>query len=183
MRQLLLFFWEILKVALVALLIVIPIRTFVFQPFIVRGVSMEPTFHSGDYLIIDQISYRFREPERGEVIVFNFPRAPSQRYIKRIIGLPGEAVEIKDGKIFITDEFGKKIVLEESSYLPESFKKIPIKLKINLGKEEYFVLGDNRAFSSDSRKWGPLERKYIIGKVLIRLWPFTALAEFEKPKY
>lgn len=175
------FVWEITKIVFIALAIVVPIRLFLFQPFLVRGQSMEPSFHHNDYLIIDEISYRIREPERGEVIVFKFPRNPSQRFIKRIIGLPGETVQIKDGYVTIIKN-GKARKLDESDYLPFSLKT-PGDLKITLKEGEYFVLGDNRATSADSRSWGPLPKKYIIGRVFFRAWPVTALALIKEPTY
>jgi len=181
MKKFLTFCWEIVKIIILALLIVIPIRYFLFQPFLVKGQSMVPSFHEGDYLIIDQISYRLREPQRGEVIVFRFPVIPSQRFIKRIIGLPGEEIEIKDGQIAISKD-GETLILEESSYLTDSLKT-PGNSKASLGENEYFVLGDNRAVSSDSRKWGVLPKENIIGRVSFRLWPITALAKIEVPVY
>lgn len=179
-----LFFWEILKIAIIAFAIVLPIRYFLFQPFIVRGASMEPNFHSGDYLIIDEITYRFREPVRGEVIVFHFPLNPSQRYIKRIIALPGEKIEFKEGKILITSPDGKRSqILDESDYLPNPNNFTLEEGEIILKDNEYFVMGDNRAFSSDSRSWGPLPRQYIIGRVLFRAWPFSVMAKIGVPEY
>lgn len=175
------FWWEILKIVLLALVIVIPIRYFLFQPFLVKGQSMEPNFHDNDYLIIDEISYRIREPERGEVIVFKSPQNPSQRFIKRVIGLPGETIEIKDDKVMIIKE-DKVQILDESSYLSPSLKT-PGNLITTLNKNEYFVLGDNRRVSSDSRSWGLLPGKNIIGRVIFRAWPITALALIEEPKY
>src|SRR3989338_348946 len=100
-KNALVFIWEVVKIAVIALAIVIPIRYFLFQPFFVKGQSMDPNFGDGDYLIIDEITYRFRNPQRGEVVVFNYPEDPSQRFIKRVIGLSGETIEIKDGKISI----------------------------------------------------------------------------------
>jgi signal peptidase I len=175
------FWWEILKIVLLALVIVIPIRYFLFQPFLVKGQSMEPNFHDNDYLIIDEISYRFREPKRGEVIVFKYPQNTSQRFIKRIIGLPGETVEIKDGEVIV---LGDNItqVLDESNYLSISLKTAG-NLTVTLTEDEYFVLGDNRRVSSDSRSWGLLPGKDIIGRVIFRAWPITALALIEEPKY
>lgn len=175
------FFWEILKIVILALVIVVPIRYFIFQPFIVKGISMTPTFHQGDYLIIDELTYRFRDPQRGEVVVFRYPKDPSQKFIKRIIALPQEKVTLQGSEIIITDKFGKKIVLDESSYL--SFPKNFIPREIKLRQEEYFVLGDNRIHSFDSRNWGPLPRKYIIGKVFLRAWPPRAFAFFPAPSY
>lgn len=169
--------WEILKIILLALLIVMPIRYFLFQPFIVKGQSMEPGFSSGDYLIIDEITYRFREPLRGEVIVFKYPLNLSHRYIKRIIGLPGERVEIKNGKVYINGN-----LLNESAYLPLG-TETPGKIEVVLGENEYFVLGDNRIASADSRSWGPLPRQNIIGRAIIRAWPLDALAKFTTPLY
>ncbi len=181
MKGLLVFIWEIAKIVIVALLIVTPIRYFIFQPFLVRGQSMEPSFQNGDYLIIDEISYRFSDPQRGEVIVFQSPTQPSQRFIKRIIGLPGETVEIEDGQVKIYKDNGEQI-LDESGYLA-SLDGVPGKTQISLGEDQYFVLGDNRAFSYDSRRWGPLSEEEIIGRVLIKLWPVTAITKVEAPEY
>jgi signal peptidase I len=133
---------------------------------------MEPNFDNGQYLVIDEISYRFNQPERGEVIVFKYPTDPSQYYIKRIIGLPNETVEIKDSQVIIyNQEFPQGIVLDESVYLTADMVTQG-KTKIKLGQEEYFVLGDNRLASSDSRQWGALSKDNIIGRVWIRAWPF-----------
>ncbi len=175
MKQVLLFFWEILKIFIIALLIVIPIREFVFQPFFVKGQSMEPNFHDYDYLIVDELSYRFHQPERGDVIVFKNPLNPQQKFIKRIIGLPGEKVIIKGGKIIIEKE-GKSFVLDESSYLPPG-TKTPGNVEVLLKEDEYFVLGDNRHSSYDSRSFGPIKKSYIIGKVAFKIWPFSAFAK------
>jgi len=175
------FIWEILKIVIIALLIVVPIRYFLFQPFFVKGQSMEPNFENSDYLIIDEISYRLGSPQRGEVVVFKYPQNPSQRYIKRIVGLPGETVEIEDGKVIIFNQVGSQI-LDESDYLPASCQT-PGDARVSLNEDEYFVLGDNRASSADSRSWGPLPKENIIGRVLFRAWPFTTLAKFEAPAY
>ena len=175
------FIWEILKIVIIALLIVVPIRYFLFQPFFVRGQSMEPNFENGDYLIIDEISYRFGSPQRGEVVVFKYPQNPSQRYIKRIVGLPGETVEIEDGKVIIFNQVGSQI-LDESDYLPASCQT-PGDARVSLNEDEYFVLGDNRVSSADSRSWGSLPKENIVGRVLFRAWPFAALAKFEAPAY
>ncbi|MDD2731907.1 MAG: signal peptidase I [Candidatus Pacebacteria bacterium] len=181
MKKILSFTLEVIKVLIISLVIVIPIRYFLFQPFFVRGESMEPNFENGDYLIVDEISYYFREPKRGEVIVFQYPDNPSQRFIKRIIGLPGETVEIKDGQIKIsigeTEEF-----LNESSYLSDSIKTLG-DVRVVLKNDEYFVLGDNRLYSFDSRRFGILPKDNIIGRVFLRAWPFASLNIFETPLY
>ncbi len=166
-------FLEVAKIVVISLAIIIPIRYFLIQPFFVRGASMSPNFASGQYLFIDELSYRFEEPQRGDVIVFRYPLDASQFYIKRIVGLPGETIEIEDGQIWIyNDDFPQGKALDESGYL--SSQKMTVgQLKTKLGVEEYFVLGDNRQASSDSRRWGSLPEDNIIGRVWIRAWPFN----------
>lgn len=184
MRKFLYFVWEVAKIILISLLIVVPIRYFIFQPFFVRGASMEPNFDNGEYLIIDEISKRFQDFERGEVVVFKFPNDPSQYYIKRIIGLPGETIEIKDGYVYIYNKespVGFKI--DENKYLPASFIITSGNLKMKLDGREYFVLGDNRHASSDSRRWGVLPEKYVIGRVFLRAWPIDEFGIIKKPEY
>lgn len=180
MRKILSFVFEIVKISLIALAIVIPIRYFLFQPFFVRGESMDPTFENGDYLIIDEITYRFKAPLRGDVVVFQAPSDPSQRYIKRIIGLPGEMVKIQDGQVMVYEN-SKSEILDESAYL----KGVETggDLVVTLGPDEYFVMGDNRPFSYDSRRFGPINKESIIGRVVIRAWPFDSLTKFEAPGY
>ena len=179
MKNVFSFFWEIGKIAFVAFVLVAALRLFVFQPFLVRGASMEPNFHDWDYLIVDELSYRFRTPERGEVVVFKFPHDPSQRYIKRIVGLPGETVELQDGQVIISR--GTEVIrLDEKNYIASDSSEFP---KIALGENEYFVMGDNRRYSSDSRSWGTLPEDLIIGRVLLRVFPLSAFAKVEQPAY
>lgn len=185
MKSFLLFIWEVAKIVIIALVIVIPIRYFLFQPFFVKGQSMEPNFENGDYLIVDELSYRLRSPQRGEIIVFKYPNNPSDRYIKRIIGLPGETVEIKDGKIVIIDKEGQQ-TLDESKYLSSTVFTTGFtsgNSAITLEAGEYLVLGDNRPVSSDSRFWGALPREDIVGRVIFRAWPFTRATTFGEPVY
>jgi signal peptidase I len=181
MKKVLSFIWETLKIVIIALVIVVPVRYFLFQPFFVRGQSMEPNFENGDYLIVDELSYRLRAPERGEVIVFKYPYDETQRYIKRIIGLPGETVEIRDGQVTIETKSGK-LTLTESAYLASDITTAG-NLRITLGSEEYFVLGDNRPVSSDSRRWGVVHKSEIIGKVYFRAWPFDDFEKIGTPNY
>ena len=183
MKNTLSFIWEIIKIVIIALVIVIPVRYFLFQPFLVNGQSMEPNFENGDYLIVDEISYRFHDPQRGDVIVFGYPGNPSTRLIKRVIGLPGETVEIKEGKVTIIKENTE--VLDESQYLPEGLETQPgVKGdKFSIPEDEFFVLGDNRTVSLDSRWWGLLPRQNIIGRVYLRLWPIKDLSKIKKPIY
>jgi len=173
------FFWELIKVFLIAVIIIVPVRYFLVQPFFVRGASMEPSFENGEYLVIDEISYRFREPQRGEVIVFRFPNNPSQFFIKRILGLPGEEVEIRDGQVIIhNDQHRQGVVVDESAYLLPN-TRTGGELTVRLGADEYFVLGDNRAASSDSRSWGVLPQDAVIGRAWLRAFPFDRLTVFQ----
>ena len=166
------FFWEILKIVIISLAIIVPIRYFLIQPFFVKGASMEPNFLDGDYLIINEISYRFEKPQRGDVVIFRYPLDPSQYFIKRIVGLPNEIIKIEDGRVIIYNKeiSDEGIILDESVYLDNMYT--PGNLEITLKDNEYFVLGDNRRASSDSRKWGAVPRKYIIGEAWLRAWPF-----------
>lgn len=174
-------FLEFFKIIVVAVMIVAPIRYFLFQPFLVRGASMEPNFQQNDYLFVDELSYRFQEPKRGETIIFKPLGESSSPFIKRIIGLPGEEIEIKDGQIIITKN-GEQQILDESSYLPQN-TYTPGSLKISLKENEYLVLGDNRSNSSDSRMFGPLPRENIIGRVFLRVFPLTNFDKIEIPTY
>lgn len=160
---------EIVRFSLIALIIVIPIRMFIAQPFIVSGASMEETFQSGEYLIVDQLSYRFHEPERGDVVIFRYPKDPSKFFIKRVIGLPGETITIDGNQVTISnDETPTSFVLDEP-YI--NTMDIPSNLTEELGDREYFVMGDNRDQSSDSRAWGVLQEERIIGRAYLRLFP------------
>lgn len=172
------FFWELIKVFLVAIVIIVPVRYFLIQPFFVRGASMEPNFEDGEYLIIDELSYHFREPRRGEVIVFRFPDNPSQFFIKRIIGLPGDTVTVAGGQVSVqNDQYQQAVLLDESPYLSPIIRTGG-QVTYSLGEEEYFVLGDNRPASSDSRNWGKLSKDLIIGRAWIRAFPFDRLGLF-----
>ncbi len=172
--------WEFAKIFIIATLIVLPIRYFLFQPFIVKGDSMVPNFQSGDYLIVDEISTRILSLQRGDVIVFKYPKDTTQRFIKRIIGLPGETVDIADGKVAIL-KGSESFVLNEK-YLPDNLKTYG-NIKVIVGPDEYFVLGDNREFSYDSRIWGAVPAEDIIGKVFLRLFPIAAISKFAIPSY
>lgn len=162
------FFAEVLRFAAIAIFIVLPIRLYIAQPFIVSGSSMDPTFANGEYLIVDEVSYRFDTPSRGDVVVFRFPQDTSKFFIKRIIGLPGETVFVEDKRVrVVNDENPEGFTLDES-YLSRATES---NIRITLANDEYFVMGDNRPASSDSRVWGPLKEDLIIGRALVRLLP------------
>lgn len=173
---------EILEIVLIAVLVVVGVRQFLVQPFLVSGSSMEPNFQSGDYILINEISFKFREPERGEVVVFKYPGDEKTYFIKRIIGLPGEKIMVLDGKVYIYNEQNPKGFLISESYLPGDLKTVGSK-EIQLSDGQYFVLGDNRNASFDSRQWGALNRSEIIGTVWVRLWPLSEVMAFERPTY
>lgn len=162
-------FWrELAKLLLLALVVVIPFRLFIAQPFIVDGASMDPTFHTGQYLIVDELTYHFKNPERGSVLIFKYPKDPKKYFIKRVIGLPGETVNIKNGVVtIINSEYPQGLVLDEP-YVKYAKKE---DTSYTLGESEYFVLGDNRIGSADSRVWGPVPEDNIIGRPIIRFYP------------
>ena len=174
------FIWDLSKVLILSLVIIIPIRYFFFQPFVVSGSSMEPNFSNGDYLIIDEITYRLSEPKRGEVVVMRFPGDTSQFFIKRIIGLPGEKITIEDGTVQVRTS-DDTFVLQEI-YLARGTRTTG-NTELTLDEDEYFVLGDNRSASSDSRSWGPLLRDNIIGRAWLRLLPLDELSLIPQPAY
>lgn len=167
------FFWEVVRLVIVSLVIIVPIRYFLVQPFFVKGTSMEENFDNGDYLLIDELTYRFREPRRGEVMVFRYPKDPRQFFIKRIIGLPGEELQIRHNEVIIFNaENSDGFILDESAYLPKQIETTG-NFRINLDQNEYFVMGDNREHSSDSRIWGAVNKNLINGRAFFRAWPFT----------
>ncbi len=171
------FSWDIIKVAAIALVLAGLVRYFLVQPFFVEGASMEPNFEDGQYLLIDEISYYFKPVERGEVIVFHYPLDTSKYYIKRVVGLPNETVEIKNGGVVIYNDGNPDGFITQENYLPrEGITAGNVKKK--LGRDEYFVLGDNRLASSDSRQWGILPKNDIVGRVWVRAWPVATAAVF-----
>lgn len=186
----LIFIWDFLKVIIVALVIIVPIRYFIFQPFLVSGSSMQPNFKDGQYLVVDEISYRLHQPHRGDVIVLKYPKDPSQYFIKRLIGLPGEKVQIENGRVTVYNgDHPQGFVLDEP-YLagsaitfPHDNTKVGGRNIITLKSDEYFMLGDNRLASSDSRDWGPLTRAGIVGRVELRVLPLNEFKTFSTPAY
>jgi len=165
-------FWELVRFALIALIIVIPIRLFVAEPFIVSGLSMFPTFNNGDYLIVDKLSYELGSPKRDDVVVFRYPGDTTKFFIKRIIGLPNETVDIKGNDVTITNAgHPNGFKLDQPFVLNPANNDTHLVLK----SDEYFVMGDNRSASSDSRYWGPVKRNLLQGKPFLRLLPINKI--------
>jgi len=165
-------FWELMRFAMFAILIVVPIRVFIAQPFLVSGSSMFPTFKNADYLIVDEASYHLGNPKRYDVVVFRYPGDTSKFYIKRVIGLPGETVDVNGSTVTIKNNENKNgFVLDQPFIGSESNKTA----HLELNDDEYFVMGDNRAASSDSRYWGPVPKDLMIGRALFRLLPLKEL--------
>ncbi len=177
------FIWDLVKILVIALIIIVPFRMYIAEPFVVSGSSMQPNFHNHDYLIIDRLSYIRGLPQRGDVVVLKFPKDTSQFFIKRIIGLPGEAVKVGQGFVTIYNEkFPQGFRLIES-YLPNQSETFGRGDEVRLGTGEYFVLGDNRTASSDSRVWGILPTDDIVGKVWSRVYPLSTAGFFKTPSY
>ena len=160
---------DFIEAFVIALLIALPIKYFIASPFIVRQTSMYPTFKDSDYLIVDKVSYKFENPKRGEVVVFHPPFDESTYFIKRIIGLPGETVKVQDNKVTITNKDNPDGFVLEEPYV-SSIRDFAT--TTTLDDKNYFVMGDNRAVSSDSRNWGPLPMDHISGRAILRLFPF-----------
>lgn len=162
---------------------------FIAEPFVVSGSSMLPNFHDKDYLIIDRISYYTGQPQRGDVIVLKYPKDTSQFFIKRIIGLPGETVCLRQGQVLIyqghatTEQCQQQGKALTEPYLSSQDITFGRPDAVPLGSDEYFVLGDNRTASSDSRVWGILPREDIIGKVWLRVFPIPRFDLFHTPTY
>jgi signal peptidase I len=177
------FVWDLFKILIIALLIIVPFRAFIAEPFVVSGSSMLPNYHNRDYLIIDRFSYRRGSPERGDVVVLKFPKDPSQYYIKRIIGLPGERVSFEQGGVVIFNQANPNGLKLTESYLKSSSETFGKNQEAVLGEGQYFVLGDNRTASSDSRVWGILPKEDIVGKVWLRVFPLGGFGLSEEPVY
>jgi signal peptidase I len=180
-------FWELVHFALVALVIVFFVRWFLVDPFVVSGSSMVPTFENGDYLIVDELSYELGNPQRDDVVVFKYPGDPKNSptrnfllkffdpgkyFIKRVIGLPGETVDIKGSEVTITNGTNQQGFKLDQPFVKNTAND---EMHIELKSDEYFVMGDNRSGSSDSRAWGPVKREFFTGKALLRLLPISKI--------
>lgn len=164
---------EIIIFAVIAFGIVLPFRIYVAEPYLVDGRSMDPTFATGDYLIVDKLSYELGTPKRNTVIVFKYPNDPKKSFIKRVIGLPGETVVVKDNTVKIINSENPDGFMVDQSYVVHTL--LASSTTVTLAGDEYFVMGDNREESFDSRFWGPLNKKYILGKPIVRLFPLGSI--------
>ena len=190
--------FELIKILLLALIVIVPIRVFLFQPFFVKGASMEPNYSNGQYLLINELGYKttriglgektlytvtpFKKLQRGDVVVFRL-NGTKDYFIKRIIGLPGETIRIDDGTVVtVNTETKNATPMDETAYLPEGHRTICRTEKctraVTLGPDEFYVLGDNRSASSDSREFGAVPREIIVGVTLLRAWPVTKFEIF-----
>ncbi|MFA5051116.1 MAG: signal peptidase I [Patescibacteria group bacterium] len=175
------FILDLVKIVLLAFIIIWPIHHFVFQPFYVSGPSMEPNYYDKDYLIVEELSYRFHSPQRGEVIVFHSPNNSQDYLIKRVIGLPGERIVISKNKISVyNQQFPQGVEFNENSYLNPGLVTMG-EVDVQLNSDEYYVLGDHRNVSLDSRVFGPIKRSTIVGRAWFRGWPFKNLGLLKTP--
>ncbi len=176
-----LFLLELIKVAVLAGLTIVLVRHFLFKPFYVKGASMEPTYFDKEYLIIDELSYRLRVPQRGEVIVFKYPEDQTEFFLKRIIGLPGERVKISEGKITIYNKEHPEGAILNETFLPGDLLTSGERNFAPLSDNQYFVMGDNRPNSYDSRRFGAVDKNLVVGRVWLRGWPFNRAELISKP--
>lgn len=175
-----LFLLEMVKIAVLAGVTIGLIRYFLFKPFYVKGASMEPTFFESEYLIIDELSYRLHDPARGDVIVFKYPENPQEYFLKRIIGLPGETVKVSGGKVTIFNTEHPEGVILDETYLPDDLATEGEKT-VKISDTEYFVMGDNRPNSYDSRRFGSVDRSLIVGRAWLRGWPVSRAGVITTP--
>ncbi|OGH83926.1 MAG: signal peptidase I [Candidatus Magasanikbacteria bacterium RIFOXYA2_FULL_44_8] len=175
-----LFLLELIKVSILAGITIGLVRYYLFKPFYVKGASMEPNFYENEYLIIDELSYRFNEPKRGDVIVFKYPENPKEYFLKRIIGLPGERVKISEGRVIVYNDTHPEGFEISEAYLPKDLLTAGDKITA-LGPHEYYVLGDNRQNSHDSRRFGPVDRSLVVGRAWFRGWPVGRMQTFDTP--
>lgn len=163
---------DFLETVVVALSIFVVVYLFLIQPHEVKGSSMEPTFHNNEYILTDKISYRFADPQRGDIIIFKAPNNPEVDYIKRIIGIPGDRVKIDGGEVYINDQrLDERYITETTILIPGGLLREGI--QITIVPDTFFVMGDNRTHSSDSREFGPIDRSSIIGRAFVRYWPLN----------
>ena len=181
---------DLIKTGVIVFVVAFLLRYFVIQPFLVDGQSMMPNYHHKEYILTEKLSYMTGEPRRGDVIVFRYPRNPSVSYIKRVIGLPGESVKIENNKIIIINKENPNGFTLTEDYIPSDFKTQTYNngdskgtFEKSLQEKEYFVMGDNREHSSDSREWGVLPRTLITGRAWLTLMPLDRIKIHERISY
>jgi len=177
------FFLDIIQVVVFAVAIFLFVYLLILQPHKIKGLSMTPNFPDGEYLLTDKVTYRFHDPNRGDVIVFETPTSTTgEEFIKRIIALPGESVSVKNGRIFIDknllieDYLTSDVITSPGNFLAEGKEVV-------VAEEEYFVLGDNRSHSSDSRSWGFIDKDKITGRAWLVYWPLPNAGIIISPEY
>lgn len=175
LKKLWLWFLDFIETIVIALAIFVVMYRFLFQPHQVKGNSMYSNFHDGEYLLTDKISYRFNQPKQGDVVVFKAPKNEDYDYIKRVIGLPGDQVKVEKGQVYINNK-----LFNETQYLDDGVKTTSgyfakEGVTVIVPADNYFVMGDNRNNSSDSRDWGMVPLANIIGKAWIRYWPINEI--------
>lgn len=181
-RKLINMFFDFLETIVVALSIFVVVYLFLVQPHEVKGSSMEPNFQNNEYILTDKISYRFTKPHRGDVVIFKSPKNPDIDYIKRVIALPGEQVKVESGAVYVNNKkLPEKYLKDETNLFPGSFVQEGV--NITVGEGDLFVLGDNRPHSSDSREFGPIPEKSIIGRAFIRYWPLPQAGILNSVQY
>ncbi len=160
----------------IAIVLALFIIFFIAQSFLVQGSSMEPTLHDGERLLVDKLTYRFREPRRGEIVVFGYPQDPRRKFIKRVIGLPGDTVEIRNRTLYVNGEPIEEAYIRGPMYQPYGQIVVP--------EGTVWVLGDNRNNSEDSRfpDVGPVPKRNIVGRALLRYWPVTQIGIIQRPE-
>lgn len=183
LKRFLLNTWEVIEIIVIAFVTVFIVRTFIAQPFLVNGASMEPTYSDGHYLLVDELTYRFHSPSRGDAIVLRYPGNEKTFFIKRIVGLPGERITITNNIVAVSDpEHPQESIVIKEPYLPTGTITSGDQ-EILLGDDEYFVMGDNRSNSFDSRNWGPLTEDHIIGLVRLRVFPLSQFGIIKSPSF
>lgn len=176
------FFLDAIETIVVGLALFVVCYLFLFQIHQIKGGSMEPNFHDEEQILTDKLTYRFRPPQRGEIVIFRAPKNRELDYVKRVIGLPGETIKVADGRVFINQEALKESYLT-NFVLTNGGSFLPPNREFSVPENEYFVLGDNRLYSSDSREWGTVNKEDIIGRALIKLWPPLKFGVLAKVTY
>jgi signal peptidase I len=177
--------FELVKVVIILTMLGYLAHVFIITLFIVDGASMEPNFFDKEYMMVDKISYNFFAPKRGDVVIFSYPGEPNKKFIKRIIGLPGDTIEIKNDRVYLENKKYSGVLTESflPSEMPTPTETEQTSILRKVGSNEYFVMGDNRLNSSDSRIWGLLPKENIIGKALLTIWPYDAASFVKAAKY